>query len=299
MAAYNAAVADRLRPPQGVLFTLIAEYRASSDFTTLRNSTRRDYARYLKLIESEFGDMPIAAIPEARGVFKDWRDGMQATPRAADLAWSILARVLSVAADRGRIIANPCKGGGRLYKADRNDKIWTDAMIATASVRFPAHLRWVLILAVWTGQRQGDLLRLPWSAYDGERIRLRQSKGGRRVIIRASDLLRAELAGIPKVGPIMLTSSHGKPWTSDGFRSSWGRACDEAGIKGVTFHDLRGSAVTRLAEAGCTSEEIASITGHSLNDVNAMLDAHYLSRTQALSDGAILKLERRKAEPSM
>jgi integrase len=35
-----------------------------------------------------------------------------------------------------------------------------------------------LLLALWTGQRQGDLLRLPWSAYDGEHIRLRQSKTG-------------------------------------------------------------------------------------------------------------------------
>jgi hypothetical protein len=31
------------------------------------------------------------------------------------------------------------------------------------------------LLALWTGQRQGDLLRLPWSAYDGARIRLQQS----------------------------------------------------------------------------------------------------------------------------
>ncbi len=298
MRAYNEAIAARFQPPQGVLFTLIAEYRASSDFTTLRDSTRRDYARYLKLIEAEFGDMPLAAIgePGARGVFKEWRDKMQSTPRAADLAWSVLARVLSVATDRGRIAENPCKAGGRLYRADRTDKVWTDDMLKAAADSFPDHLRWVLTLAIWTGQRQGDLLRLPWSAYNGMHIRLKQSKGGRRVLVKVSEALRGELAGIPKRGPIILTSTDKSPWTSDGFRSSWGRACEAAGIEGVTFHDLRGSAVTRLAEAGCTVTEIASITGHSLNDVNAILDAHYLSRSQALSDGAILKLEGRKAE---
>ena len=36
-----------------------------------------------------------------------------------------------------------------------------------------------LMLAIWTSQRQGDLLRLPWSAYDGTHIRLQQSKTGR------------------------------------------------------------------------------------------------------------------------
>jgi integrase len=37
-----------------------------------------------------------------------------------------------------------------------------------------------LLLALWTGQRQGELLKLPWSAYDGAYIRLRQSKTGVR-----------------------------------------------------------------------------------------------------------------------
>ena len=55
----------------------------------------------------------------------------------------------------------------------------------------------------------------------------------------------------------------GKPWTSDGFRASWGKACKRAGIVGVTFHDLRGTAVTRLALVGCTEAQIATITGHS------------------------------------
>jgi integrase len=44
----------------------------------------------------------------------------------------------------------------------------------------PSHLHLALLLARWTGQRQGDLLRLPWSAYDGNVIRLRQSKSMRK-----------------------------------------------------------------------------------------------------------------------
>ena len=46
------------------------------------------------------------------------------TPRKADYAWTTLARVLSVAKDRGRIPVNPCERGGRLYEADRKDKVW-------------------------------------------------------------------------------------------------------------------------------------------------------------------------------
>ena len=197
--------------------------------------------------------MPIAALndPEVRGVFKAWRDGLAATPRKADYAWTTLARVLSVAKDRGRIPINPCERGGRLYEAERSDKIWTETDIGRLlSVAGPL-IEAALLLALWTGQRQGDLLRLPWSAYDGKHIRLRQSKGGRRLKIPVGGPLRAQLEALPRVSPTMLTNSCGAPWTSDGFCTSWGKACAKAGITDLTFHDLRGSAVTRLAVAGC------------------------------------------------
>jgi integrase len=65
-----------------------------------------------------------------------------------------------------------------------------------------------------------------------------------------------------------------------------------AGIEGLTFHDLRGTAVTRLAIAGATEAEIAAVTGHSLRDVHRILDRHYLARDPRLAESAIRKLER-------
>jgi hypothetical protein len=50
--------------------------------------------------------------------------------------------------------------------------------------------------------------------------------------------------------------------------------------------------VTRLAICGCTEAEIATITGHSLRSVRAILDTHYLNRDPALAESAIRKLER-------
>ena len=66
---------------------------------------------------------------------------------------------------------------------------------------------------------------------------------------------------------------------------------DKAGIGGVTFDDMRGTAVTRLALEGCTEAQIVSITGHGLNDVRSILDAHYLHRDPELARAAIYKLE--------
>jgi len=69
-------------------------------------------------------------------------------------------------------------------------------------------------------------------------------------------------------------------------------------VTDLTFHDLRGTAVTRLAVAKCTVPEIASITGHSLKEVGSILDSHYLHRDPALGESAIQKLERRTNSPN-
>jgi|SRR6202048_296204 integrase len=124
-------------------------------------------------------------------------------------------------------------------------------------------------------------------------IRLRQSKTGARVVIPVGAPLKAALDAATKHGPIILSSTDKRPWTPDGFRASWRKACAKVGIAGVTFNDLRGTAVTRLALAGCTEPEIATITGHSLRDVRSILDAHYLHRDPALAESAIRKLENR------
>jgi integrase len=210
----------------------------------------------------------------------------------------VLARVLSWGRDRGLVATNPCERGGRLYRSGRADRIWTAADEAAFLERAPKHLHLPLLLALWTGQRQGDLLRLPWSAYDGKHIRLRQSKSGKPVIILVGAPLKAALDAASKRSPIMLTNREGKPWTSDGFRASWRKACAAAGVSGVTFHDLRGTAVTRLALVGATEAEIANITGHSLRDVHAILDMHYLARDPALGENAIRKLERGTNSPN-
>ena len=148
-----------------------------------------------------------------------------AVVRWTDYAWTVLAKVLSWTKDRGKITVNPCEKGGRLYKGTRVDFIWTLDDEAAFLKRTPAHLHLPLLLAPWTGQRQGDLLRLSWSAYDGSDIRLRQSKTGIRVQIPAGAPAKATLdaAAKHKHGPIILLNTDGRPWTPDGFRSSWGQ----------------------------------------------------------------------------
>ncbi|MCG2628825.1 tyrosine-type recombinase/integrase [Bradyrhizobium sp. WYCCWR 13023] len=292
---YHEAHAGARQPRAGTFMTIITRYKASPEFSGLAPATRRSYLAYIKLIEDEFGDLPVAALADrrVRGEFKGWRDRFGNTPRKADFAWTVLARVLSFAKDRGIIATNPCERGGRLYSGSRRDKIWSEEDIAALLSIAPKEIQLALMLAIWTGQRQGDLLRLSWSAYDGTHIRLKQSKTGRRIVMPAGAPLKTVLDITERRGPVILTNSLGRPWTSDGFRSSWGKLSDRAGIEDLTFHDLRGTAVVRLAIAGATVPQIATFTGHSLRDVEAILDAHYLGRDIQLAEAAVLKLEGR------
>jgi integrase len=93
---------------------------------------------------------------------------------------------------------------------------------------------------------------------------------------------------------VILTNKRGMAWAPNAFRKAWGDTCHKANITGLHFHDLRSTAVTRLAEAECSHAEIASITGHSVRDVGAILDK-YLARTDKIALAAIARLERDQA----
>lgn len=302
-ASYNAAAATRRAAPEGQLQSVLDKFQRSSDFLDLAEKTRSDYKKHIRAIESEYGDFPLGALSDrrTRGEFLAWRDRIGVTSRRqADYRFSVLARTLSWAFDRGLVPLNPCERPGRLYRSGRADITWTDADAAAFYAKAPAHLHLALTLALWTGQRQGDLLKLTWAAYDGTHIRVTQGKTGVRVVVPvgaplklALDAAKQALSSIAEGKPrpiTILATEGGTAWTESGFRASWRKACAKAGVSGVTFHDLRGTAVTRLAVAGCTVPEIASLTGHSMKDAETIV-ARYMSRDQALAESAIRKLE--------
>jgi integrase len=293
LTSYEAAHRSCRTPDSSVFQSVIVAYRTSAEFAVLRERTKADYLKQIAKIEADFGDLPLDALDDPRVTrdFLDWRGGMASSPRQADYAWTVLMRLISWARERGLTTYRPPERVARLYHADRSEKIWSEQHVASFMAAAPMPLQRALVLALETGQRQGDLLVLPWSAYDGTWIRLRQAKTGRKVNVPATRYLRAVLDNTPRTSLVILTNARGLPWHPNAFRKAWGAASRKAGLIDLTFHDLRGTAVTRLSEAECTPQEIATITGHSLRDVGAILDK-YSARTDKLAIAAISKLER-------
>jgi len=117
--AYVAAHEARSRKPVDTLSGVFNAFEEFSDFSSLADRTRKDYAKHLRHIEKEFGDFPTSALTDrrTRGEFLAWRDRLgKSSERTADYRFAILARILAWALDRGLVAANPCKRPGRLYR---------------------------------------------------------------------------------------------------------------------------------------------------------------------------------------
>jgi hypothetical protein len=123
-------------------------------------------------------------------------------------------------------------------------------------------------------------------------ISVTQSKTGKNLWIPMHASLRALLTEIPRVCVHVLTNSRGFPWTTNGFKASWGgdelkrEPFAQHRERKLVFHGLRKSAVVFLLEAGCTDAEVSAITGQSRGMV-----AHYARQVnqKRLATAAVLK----------
>jgi len=294
--SYAAAERSVRERATGTISDLIRRFQDSPVYADFAETTRKEYRRKFKAIERKWGSAPIASFndKEFRKDALDWRDQIAGhARREADNLMSALARLGAWAFDRGEVDRNVLDDFPRVYHSDRADKLWLpDHVEAFLQVASP-EMKIALMLGMHTGQRQGDLRRLTWSGYDGERITLRQSKSKRVVSIKCTNALKKMLdtTAENKKGVVIMTTPSGRAWSKRYFNEHWHEVSIEAGIKDLHFHDLRGTAVTMLAEAGCTIPEIAAITGHTLKHVTHVLET-YLSRTRQLADAAIVKLDR-------
>lgn len=280
------------------LETLIERFtgpdQRNPDFLALAETTRADHLYAFKLIRAQWPRLPVA-LTQKKGMKADirqWHRSFTANPRKADKLLFSLSKVFSYAVKDELIEKNPCAGIDRLYSGSRRDSVWTPAQIATYRHGASPHLLLAFEMALHTGQRQGDLLGLSWKDYDGLHLQFRQSKTDKRVKVRVHARLKAMLDPLPKDSLRILLNSRGRPWTKDGFKTSWGKECDRLRIKGVTFHDLRGTFITERRREGSTVEQIASISGHSISEVRTVLEKHYLADDQQASDAVILRMEK-------
>lgn len=299
IASYNAAIEDRRTPDASRFRFVVTSYKSSADYKKLAQSTRDQWGKWLDRIADYFGDLRIAQFdrPEKiRPIIRRWRNQWADRPRTADYAMQVLSRVVAYAVEMGSVAGNPCEGIKHLYENDRAEIIWTEQDITRIKTTCSVEIASAIDLAGHTGLRLGDLVRLSWSHVGDDAIIIKtgKSKQRREAIIPLYSALREVLARIPKRATTILTNSRRRPWTPDGFGSSFNKAKIDAAMSEMDLHfnDLRGTAATKFYIAGFSMREIAETLAWEEDSVEKII-RRYVGRSAAIK-ARIRKLEARE-----
>lgn len=281
----------------GTLGALILQYRRTPEYQGLKPATRKVYERAMGYMEELYG---VAVVDLKRRHAKALRDAHADRPALADQVKRMFSILMQFAVDQEYRESNPALRIGKLSKGEYAR--WTDEQIVFALKHLAEPYRRALLLGLYTGQRAGDVARMPWSDYDGEGIQVAQEKTGAKLWVPCHRALRRELETwkADRASVTILTAARGKPWAHGGsFSTAFSAAVRRhPELDGCVFHGLRKTAAAKLAEAGASTLEIAAITGHTTLSMIELYTRQAEQKTRARA--AVVKLEsvRRTKRPS-
>ncbi len=153
------------------------------------------------------------------------------------------------------------RGRERFLSDEERTDLLTACKESTSTFLYP-----VVVLAVSTGMRSGEMMTLRWPQVDLTRgqIRLRDTKNGssRAVPLAGHALsLLEDLARVRRIGTDLLFPGSDPKKPVD-LKKPWTTAVRKAKLVDFRFHDLRHSAASYLAMNGASTIEIAAILGH-------------------------------------
>ena len=310
----NAEVAGQPRPRKKLIAearscqALVETYYRSADFRHLAPQTQYDYRLKLGIWLETFGDTLVRAVRKPHMVafwqrLHDARGHHQAAG---------VTRVVGAVMTYAELIGWRDEDTNPAHKLKRPTPpgrlmLWTpeevEATIAAADRMGLASIGDAVLLALHSSQRQADVLAMPETLIDAGALRLSQMKTKARVDAPMTPQLLTRLeaarrrkrkAGIWQAREIVVSEATGRAYRADHFRHTFAdvravaaQACPSVASK--HFQDLRDTAVTRLALAGCDLIRIIAITGHSAASVQ-MIMKHYLTLNSAMAADAIGKL---------
>jgi len=175
---------EMLAPKAGTVGALITAYRASPEFQRLAAATRSDYQDvfdWLKSIEGvEVGKINGAVVIGLRD-----KAYARRKRRFANYVVQVLRLLFSWGMPRDWVKTNPAAGIPLIRRpkgAAPANRPWTDRELAVVleDFRKAPSLLPGLALGVYAAVTEADVVRLPWSAYDGARLRFQRGKTGSR-----------------------------------------------------------------------------------------------------------------------
>lgn len=286
--------------------TLIAHYKANNtQFKANRDgTTKKGYTSRLNAIDRDYGDCPLIGFTRERII--DFLDDFDDRPGSGLDTHKKFKILIKHAIDIKWMTGDPMVG----LKRPKGGSIrsWTEDEVGQFKERWPlgTRQRLAFCLTEYLGQRRSDTHRMAWSDINPRtgRIKVVQQKTEAKLEIPIhEDLLyvlddaharRGTVVGLND--PIIKTEA-GIGFTVAGF-SDWLRdAITAAGLPlDCKPHGLRHLAGVRMAEAGCTDEEMMAVLGH--RSATSLRIYTQGAKQRQLAENAITKLEQNRHKPS-
>lgn len=262
---------------------LILSYKQSPKWDRLAPRTRADYSKVLEYLSDTVGSKNPTKMRRSTIIEAQMANRHRA--RFANYIPHMLSILFEHAIDLDWQRDNPAKGIAKIQTGEGH-KPWPASAIALYRKHADGLALLIFELALGTGQRASDLTRMEWCHIEDDGIWLTQGKTKARLWIPFTARLAAALAATRRNSARhILASDTGQPLKYDQLQKKVMAVRKSAGLTAYSLHGLRYSAAGELAEAGCTDQQIAAITGHKS-----------LSMVQKYSKGASQKRLAKEAQ---
>ncbi|QCE34177.1 hypothetical protein FAI40_01820 [Acetobacteraceae bacterium] len=242
---------------------LIEDWQKSAHFLSLSQGTKKAYNRLLLSMQKEDYAEHLVSDFEARHIRRFIARHAE-TPAAANHRLKLFRILFDFAIKDGLRSDNPAKDIKKYKEKAEGQSPWTDEEIKVFEDYWPTGTvqRRAFALMLYTGQRRSDIVKISPKDRKDNLLEVTQKKTGTSLLIPIHPALQKELDPI-KIGDAYLLSSNGIPFTANGFYMRFKKWREQAGLPaGLSPHGLRKTTAKKLAEAGCSTHEIAAITGH-------------------------------------
>jgi len=258
----------------GTLGSLIHAYRASPEFTRLAARTKDDYQKVFDYLKP-LNELALIHLDSAY-IFKV-RDKAFAKHkrRFANYVCAVLSVLFNWGIPRNHCDANPATNIPKIRPTKDHtpcNRAWTDEEYREVMAVAPKELKVAIAIGRYVGLREGDMVKLPLSAYKPPSwLMWRQSKTGDVVEIPVHAALYPYLEWArrnPKrKATTLVVGARGNPFTTSGFRARFFKIIRKLKQEnkigdGLTYHGLRHTVGSKLAELGADDFTIQAVLGH-------------------------------------
>ena len=221
------------------------------------------------------------------------------SPKTANLSVKIVSAAFNAALRQGYITSNPCTALEGLPEETAERSSFTPAQVARLVRAAEGDWKGAILLAYYTGARLGDVANMRWSAVDLKRqlVTFTPSKTKKTVTVPLHAELERHLLKSPGIGKAFLFPSLAGIGTGGkrGLSGKFAEIMARAGIAGkitrhtakgranssLSFHSLRHSFNSAMANAGVSQEIRQKLTGHSSAEMNKLYTHHELEPLRA------------------